>query len=248
MRKLLIALCTCTALIPAAAFAASPGFDYQPTGAGNAYKFQLEPTGPSFNCNCAKAPDEVAICQDPELSNLDRETARLYSEAMNYYRGGARASIRRDQVAWLRQRHHCGYDKIRPLRPSRHALGIFGRHRLISNQSIDRTANAPHQRGVHGAILHQTRRLEMNSKEYVREHMKVQQLREGKFRLTINIDFSSDTDCPLSVNSAPMNAGKPGARVAKWLPASRFATCMVELFAEDMAKHERHVPEVTEAA
>jgi uncharacterized protein len=111
VRKLLIALCTCTALIPAAAFAASPGFDYQPTGAGNAYKFQLEPTGPSFNCNYAKAPDEVVICQDPELSNLDRETARLYSEAMNYYRGGARASIRRDQVAWLNQRHHCGYDK-----------------------------------------------------------------------------------------------------------------------------------------
>ena len=62
------------------AHAASPGFDFQPTGAGNAFKFQLEPTGPSFNCNYAEAPDEVAICQDPELSRLDRETANSISK------------------------------------------------------------------------------------------------------------------------------------------------------------------------
>jgi uncharacterized protein YecT (DUF1311 family) len=106
------AITSCAAFV-SPAHAGSPGFDYQPTGAGNAFKFKLEPTGPSFNCNYANAPDEIAICQDPELSNLDRETARLYSEAMNsrFYRGSARASIRRDQAAWLNSRHRCGYDK-----------------------------------------------------------------------------------------------------------------------------------------
>ena len=109
MRKLLIALCACTALIPAAAFAASPGFDFQPTGA-SAFKFRVEPTGPSFNCNYAKTPDEVAICQTPELSRLDREMAQLYSEAMNFYRGAEGVPIRRDQTTCLNQHRRCGYD------------------------------------------------------------------------------------------------------------------------------------------
>jgi uncharacterized protein len=109
MRKLLAAI-VAAALAAGTAHAQSPGFNFQPTGPGNAFKFQLEPTGPSFNCNYAKAPDEVAVCQTPELSRLDREMARLYSEAMNYYRGGSRDSIRRDQAAWLNSRHRCGCD------------------------------------------------------------------------------------------------------------------------------------------
>ena len=105
----ILAAALITALAPA--HAASPGFDFEPTGAGNAFKFTLEPTGPSFNCNYAKAPDEVAICQDPKLSELDREMAGFYSGAMNYYRGASRDSIRRSQAAWLNSRHRCGYDK-----------------------------------------------------------------------------------------------------------------------------------------
>jgi hypothetical protein len=75
MRKLLVAAAIVAAALLAAgaAHAESPGFNFQPTGAGNAFKFQLEPTGPSFNCNYAKTPDEVAICQTPERSRLDRK-------------------------------------------------------------------------------------------------------------------------------------------------------------------------------
>lgn len=79
----------------------------------------------------------------------------------------------------------------------------------------------------------------MNDKEYVREHMKTktEQIRDGKFRLTIDLVYSADTDCPLSVNGAPMNAGKPGEREAKWLGASRFVMQMIELFSEDMRRY-----------
>jgi hypothetical protein len=90
------------------AHAGSPGFDYQPTGAGNAFKFKLEPTGPSFNCNYANAPDEVAICQDKELSSKDREMARIYS-VMTNDRVGFR-HLRSSQAVWLNARHRCGYN------------------------------------------------------------------------------------------------------------------------------------------
>ena len=55
----------------------------------------------------AKTPDEVVICQDAELSRLDREIT------INAYQGGFRAFVRRTQAAWLNNRHRCGYDTNR---------------------------------------------------------------------------------------------------------------------------------------
>jgi uncharacterized protein len=83
VRKLLIALCACAAFIPTA-HADSPSF---------------EPTGPSFNCNYAKTPDEVVICQDPELSTKDREMASVYFQMVNASRGDFRIFLRRSQAA-----------------------------------------------------------------------------------------------------------------------------------------------------
>jgi uncharacterized protein len=37
--------------------------------------------GPSFDCAKAKAPDEIAICGDEQLSQLDRLMAAAYDEA-----------------------------------------------------------------------------------------------------------------------------------------------------------------------
>jgi uncharacterized protein len=70
---------------------------------------RAEPTGPSFNCNYAKTPDEVIICQHTELSRKDREMADLYSDIMNMFRAGFRDYVRRTQVAWLSGRRLCGY-------------------------------------------------------------------------------------------------------------------------------------------
>jgi uncharacterized protein len=59
-------------------------------------------SNPSFNCRYAKAPDEVAVCQDEELGSLDRRMAYLYSmNSKGEYRS---------QRDWLRRRRACGYN------------------------------------------------------------------------------------------------------------------------------------------
>ena len=67
--------------------------------------------GPSFNCRDIKAPDEVLICQIPELGKLDRELARVYAAYMQDNKGGFREHMRRIQEEWLQQRHACGYNR-----------------------------------------------------------------------------------------------------------------------------------------
>ena len=107
----ILAAALITALAPAPALAASPGLDFQPTGAGNAFKFRVEPTGPSFNCNYAKAPDEVIICQNRELSSKDREMARIYFFLINNASAiSHRHFLRSTQATWLNERRRCGYD------------------------------------------------------------------------------------------------------------------------------------------
>ena len=68
----------------------------------------------SFNCRYARLPDEVAICQDPELSMMDEDIARNYFSALNRYRRmGDWHTVRhlkRTQRNWLQLRHTCGYD------------------------------------------------------------------------------------------------------------------------------------------
>ncbi len=51
--------------------------------------------GPSFDCAKAKAPDEIAICADEQLSQLDRLAALAYDEARHASgRSSARAAAR----------------------------------------------------------------------------------------------------------------------------------------------------------
>ena len=64
----------------------------------------------SFNCNLAKLPAEVAICQDEILGGEDEELAREYFALTNAAPGWAVAEIRAEQKAWLRDRNACGYD------------------------------------------------------------------------------------------------------------------------------------------
>ena len=59
--------------------------------------------GPSFDCSQAETEDEVAICQNPQLSALELATAEAYAEiGSNAAKGIARPA--------MKARHACGSD------------------------------------------------------------------------------------------------------------------------------------------
>jgi uncharacterized protein len=63
-------------------------------------------SGPSFNCARAFYPDEKTICSNPELSALDRQTARLFDSAATA--SGDAAAFRRANVKYVIERRQCG--------------------------------------------------------------------------------------------------------------------------------------------
>ncbi len=63
---------------------------------------------PSFDCSKARAPDELAICGDAELSQLDRLAALAYDEARQ---ASGRASARATARDGLASRSGCGSGK-----------------------------------------------------------------------------------------------------------------------------------------
>jgi uncharacterized protein len=65
----------------------------------------------SFNCHSARFPDELAICQDSELSRLDERVAGLYHSARSQAQGGVRQAPDKAQTDWIRARRACGPDK-----------------------------------------------------------------------------------------------------------------------------------------
>lgn len=64
----------------------------------------------SFNCRLARAPDEILICQDEELSRLDERMSALYFETRNRAPAPVRAEMEADQADWLASRRVCGRD------------------------------------------------------------------------------------------------------------------------------------------
>jgi uncharacterized protein len=63
----------------------------------------------SFDCNKAATPDEIAICANPNVSNLDTIMATLYGVRMEIpMLMGARGAARDEQRAWLASRGTCG--------------------------------------------------------------------------------------------------------------------------------------------
>lgn len=71
---------------------------------------------PSFNCHYARAPDEIAICQNPELSQEDLEMSSSYFYfhrlAVEQGRSNALGALERTQREWLAARHQCGGDVL----------------------------------------------------------------------------------------------------------------------------------------
>ncbi len=65
----------------------------------------------SFDCARASAPDEIAICGNPELSELDVRMATLYAVRMKLpMLMGSRGAAKDEQVAFLATRGACGAD------------------------------------------------------------------------------------------------------------------------------------------
>ena len=61
--------------------------------------------GPSFNCRGRTNPVELAICNDPELSQLDRAMANAYVSRMR--EGGVVGDLKAEQAQWRAQRDMC---------------------------------------------------------------------------------------------------------------------------------------------
>ncbi len=79
-------------------------------GTGAAIGASAPAEAASFNCVRAKAPVEVAICNDPGLGEMDEQMASLYFRLTNTAPGWAVRQVKSEQSGWIRQRNACGYD------------------------------------------------------------------------------------------------------------------------------------------
>jgi uncharacterized protein len=70
----------------------------------------FEARGQSFPCAKASRPDEILICQNSNLSQLDEEMASLYFPLRNSLSGRERSTLEATQTRWLEERFGCGRD------------------------------------------------------------------------------------------------------------------------------------------
>lgn len=63
---------------------------------------------PSFNCSAQLNPTEQAICDDGNLSALDREMAQQFFAIFDRLSGTRQTNFRREQSQWRRDRDACG--------------------------------------------------------------------------------------------------------------------------------------------
>jgi uncharacterized protein len=66
--------------------------------------------GQSFNCRYARTPDEVMICQDSDLANLDEEMANIYFPLRKRLGGRDLRRLENARNYWLSERVSCGRD------------------------------------------------------------------------------------------------------------------------------------------
>jgi uncharacterized protein len=64
----------------------------------------------SFDCNQARTPDEIAICENRDLNDMDVRMATLLDIAKGFVLMGERGAIQDDQRDWLQNRRRCGGD------------------------------------------------------------------------------------------------------------------------------------------
>jgi uncharacterized protein len=92
----------------------------------------------SFNCRYARAPDEVAICEDARLSRLDERLSSQFFRLRDSLSGPDRVRLDRGEDAWLHARHRCGGDRACIARAYRTRLSqLTGRP--IASEVVERT-------------------------------------------------------------------------------------------------------------
>jgi uncharacterized protein len=64
----------------------------------------------SFNCNYAKTPDEVLICQNQGLAQSDESMADKFFRLRQELKGGQLQRLNEMQAGWLAARMTCGRD------------------------------------------------------------------------------------------------------------------------------------------
>jgi uncharacterized protein len=62
----------------------------------------------SFDCGRARTPDEIAICDNRDLNDMDVRMATLFEIAKGFVMMGERGTMQDDQREWLAQRRRCG--------------------------------------------------------------------------------------------------------------------------------------------
>jgi uncharacterized protein len=65
---------------------------------------------PSFDCSTAFTEINKTICEDPELSALDRKLAHVYSQASRRYPTTAPLQLRAEHPAWEKKLNECSTD------------------------------------------------------------------------------------------------------------------------------------------
>jgi uncharacterized protein len=65
---------------------------------------------PGFDCATNRAPDEVTICGNFALAQLDRQLTDLYAAARERLDASQQVALRDKQRLWLHQRAACGRD------------------------------------------------------------------------------------------------------------------------------------------
>jgi uncharacterized protein len=64
----------------------------------------------SFNCRYAKSPDEILICHNSRLAQLDEQMSSIFFSVRNSVSAAQHASLDAGQHSWLRARMSCGRD------------------------------------------------------------------------------------------------------------------------------------------
>lgn len=64
----------------------------------------------SFDCSQAREPDDIAICNDRELNDMDVRMTTLLDIAKGFVLMGERGALQDDQRNWLADRRRCGAD------------------------------------------------------------------------------------------------------------------------------------------
>lgn len=62
---------------------------------------------PSFDCAKATHEAEQLVCKDPELAQLDRNLAEIYSGLLKRKTGAEREQLKGGQNSWVKTRNEC---------------------------------------------------------------------------------------------------------------------------------------------